>query len=342
MTVVSFFLLCGLQALVGMVVDFIIGDPGRFPHPARGVGWLIGRLEVWLRRRCRHLPAAGVVLCVGTTLSVAGLALMIMLILALIDAGHIAVGLSWFGGGWSSVPWFSILGGGFLCGIWFSWRSLGDEALIIFRLLEANRLEEARRALAMIVGRDTRHLEEREIARAAVETVAENTVDGGVAPVFYALLGGPVLVTFFKAASTLDSMVGYHNARYCDLGKVSARLDDALNYIPARLSVLLIPLAAIFAGLHPLAAFRIGLRDHARHPSPNAAWGESCFAGALGVQLGGSVTYGGIPSAKPVLGDPVRILVRGDILRARRLLFCTAGIMAFFVLSGIIMYFNGQ
>jgi len=334
MTLSSFFLLYAIQTLIGLGVDFIIGDPRWLPHPARGVGWLAIKLEAFLRQRFRGLKAAGAVLCALITLSAAGLTLAWMAILVSFDAWIMPAGLSWFAGGWQSVPWFSVIGGGLLCGIWFSWRSLGDEALNIYRLLAADRLEEARQALAMIVGRDTARLEEREIIRAVIETVGENVVDGGIAPVFYALLGGPVLVTFFKAASTLDSMVGYRNEKYRELGMVSARLDDALNYIPARLSLLLVPLGAALAALRPLAAFRIALRDHARHPSPNSAWGESGFAGALGIQLGGPAVYGGIPSQKPLLGDSLRPLMRADILRARRLLFCT-GIMVAAVLVAV-------
>ncbi|MBU4200091.1 MAG: adenosylcobinamide-phosphate synthase CbiB [Verrucomicrobia bacterium] len=318
-----------------MVMDFLIGDPRRLPHPARGVGRLIVRLEAFIRPRFQNLKVAGAALCALTILATAGTALACVALLTIADTWFLPPGLFWFSGGWRSIPWFSVMGGGVLCGIWFSWRSLGDEAIKIYRLLEADRLAEARRALSMIVGRDTQHLEERDIVRAVVETVGENSVDGGIAPVFYALLGGPVLATLFKAASTLDSMVGYRNEKYRDLGMVSARLDDALNYIPARLSILLIPLGAFLAGLSPPAAFRIGLRDHALHPSPNSAWGESCFAGALGVQLGGPVVYGGTPSEKPRLGDPLHPLSRRDILRARRLLFCTEIVILAGLLVGI-------
>ncbi len=324
MSLSSIFLLFVLQSLLGMVVDFLIGDPRWLPHPARWIGWLIVKLEAFLRPRFRNLKIAGAVLGAVVPLAAAGITMVLLALLAAADFWCMLPGVTWFAEGWSSIPWFSLVGGGIICGTWFSWRSLGDEAVNIYRLLAAGRLEEARRALSLIVGRDTRNLTEGEIVRAVVETVGENTVDGGIAPVFFALLAGPTGVAFFKAASTLDSMVGYRNEQYLDLGMVSARLDDILNYIPARLALLLIPLAAALAGLHPLAAFRIGLRDHVRHPSPNSAWGESCFAGALGVQLGGPASYGGKPSVKPLLGDPFRLLERLDILRARRLLFCTA------------------
>lgn len=330
-------MLCAFQALLGMGVDLLIGDPRWLPHPARGVGWLIVRLETFLRPRFRNLKIAGAVLAAVVTMGAAGMVLLCLALLAAADAWRLPPGLSWFAAGWSSIPWFSLVGGGIICGTWFSWRSLGDEAAAVYRLLDAGRLEEARQALSLIVGRDTQPLDEHGIVRAVVETVGENSVDGGIAPVFFALLGGPAGVTFFKAASTLDSMVGYRDERYREFGMVSARLDDVLNYIPARLALLLIPPAAALAGLHPWGALRIGLRDHARHPSPNSAWGESCFAGALGVQLGGPATYAGRPSAKPLLGDPLRPLERQDIARARRLLWCAAGL----ILAGLLAAAGG-
>ncbi len=333
MLVSSIFLLYALQTLLGMLVDLLIGDPRWLPHPARGVGWMIVKLEAFLRPRCRNLQAAGAILAAVTTLGTAGLVLAGMAFLMAVDAWRLPPGEPRFFSGWDAIPWFSLIAGGTLCGIWFSWRSLGDEAANIYRLLDTGCLEEARRALSLIVGRDTRDLAEPEIVRAVVETVGENSVDGGLAPVFYAALGGPALLTFFKAASTLDSMVGYRNEKYRELGRVSAWLDDALNYLPARLAWLVIPPAALLAGLRPRAAFRVAWRDHARHPSPNSAWGESGFAGALGVQLGGPASYGGVPTVKPLLGDPLRALARRDILRARRLLFCMAGVVALSLLA---------
>jgi adenosylcobinamide-phosphate synthase len=251
-----------------------------------------------------------------------------MLVLWFLDAWLLPMEGGWFMAGWRSVPWFSLAGGGILCGIWFSWRSLGDAAIAVWRCLLKADLPAARREVSMIVGRDTASLDEAGLARATVETVAENSVDGGLAPVFFALLGGPVLLTLYKAASTLDSMVGYRNEAYQDLGMVSARLDDALNYIPARLALAVVPLAAVMAAQRPLESLRIGLRDHARHPSPNSGWGESLFAGALDVQLGGPATYGGVPSAKPLLGEPHRPMAAGRIPEAIRLLQAMAALSA--------------
>jgi adenosylcobinamide-phosphate synthase len=192
-------------------------------------------------------------------------------------------------------------------------RSLGDETL---RVVEAPDLQTARRELAMIVGRDTGCLDESEVHRACVETIGENANDAIVAPLFWFALCGPVGLWAYKAINTLDSMVGYRNARYRHLGRVSARLDDLANLVPARLTWLLITLAAGLLGNRGIAALRIGWRDGRKHPSPNAAWGEAAMAGALGVRLGGRSTYRGVPSDKPFLGDPIAPITRETVLRA--------------------------
>ena len=334
MTLAGFAILCGLQTLVGFAYDAVVGDPHGFPHPARLVGRLIAWQEVRLRRRFRNLRMAGGLLCLGTTFVTAFCTAALMAALAMLDIRHNAPS-RWFSDGFGTIPWFSIVGGGIVCGIWFSWRSLGAEARKIRRLLQTGLIADARRELSMIVGRDTGHLDEKEIVRAVVETVAENAVDGGISPVFYALLGGPVGVSLFKAASTLDSMVGYRNEKYRDLGMVSARLDDVLNFAPARLALVLIPAGALLAGLNPLRSLRIGIRDHAQHPSPNSGYGESLFAGAMGLQLGGQASYGGVPSRKPLLGDRLRESSSRDIARAGRLLYSTGAIVAVLVAAGV-------
>jgi adenosylcobinamide-phosphate synthase len=162
--------------------------------------------------------------------------------------------------------------------------------------------------LSGIVGRDTADLSPEEICRACVETVAENTNDGVVAPLFYAALAGPVGMWVYKAINTLDSMVGYRNSRYLRFGWASARMDDLANFVPARLTYLLLSLAAFLAGQRGWAAFRTGWQDGRRHPSPNSGWPEAAMAGALGVQLGGTSSYGGVSSEKPLLGKPLQKL----------------------------------
>jgi len=200
-------------------------------------------------------------------------------------------------------------------------RSLGDETL---RASEAPDLATARRALAKIVGRDTATLDQPEIHRACVETIGENTNDAIVAPLFWLALGGPAGLWAYKAINTLDSMVGYRNPRYLRFGRLSARLDDLANLIPARLTWLLIALAAGSLGERGGAALRLGWRDGRKHPSPNAAWGEASLAGALGVQLGGRSTYRGVPGQKPFLGDRLEPITRQTVRRAVRVMLVTA------------------
>ncbi|MHC4884029.1 MAG: adenosylcobinamide-phosphate synthase CbiB [Planctomycetota bacterium] len=339
MTVSTYFILTLSQALVGLLYDTVVGDPPAWPHPARWVGAWIVRLEAIVRTRFSNLRLAGFFLCVGTILPFA-------LMVALIQGGLWWLDASLFleeGARFlsrDSIPWCSILGGGLICGVWFSFRSLAVEAARIHSLLLEQDLVGARQALAMIVGRDTEDLTAEEVSRAVIESVAENSVDGGVSPFFFAVLGGPALVTLFKATSTLDSMVGYRDERYGELGTVSARFDDALNYIPARLCLVLYPLAALMTGNCGLTALRMGLRDGRKHPSPNSAIGESLFAGALGIQLGGFSTYRGVPSQKPFLGDALQPIEPRDIQRANRLLQAIsllAGLGVIVVMAAILL-----
>ena len=189
------------------------------------------------------------------------------------------------------------------------------------------------------MGRDTAQLNEKDIIRAAIESLSENTVDGIISPIFYACIGGAPLAMAYKAVSTLDSMIGYRNEKYIDLGWFSARLDDAANYIPARLSVVLIALAALF--LYPrraLRAFKTGIRDGHKSPSPNSGYAEACFAGALGIQLGGGSTYGGRLSHKPLLGTHEQEIQSSDILKAIRLLWlASAEALMLAALPGILL-----
>jgi adenosylcobinamide-phosphate synthase len=303
---VSGFTLAAWSLPLGAALDACLGDPRGWPHPVRAIGWLIGRTEnvlravvAGLRGGARMERAAGCVLAlvvVGTTSLVA---------LALLAAADRL-------GAWPSL---------FLRSVLVFWglaaHSLGREALAAS---EAPDLVTARRALSSVVGRDTETLDRSEICRACVETVAENTSDAVIAPLFWYALGGPVGLWAFKAVNTLDSMVGYRNARYARFGWASARLDDLAGLIPARLSWLLLALAALLTGERASAALRTGWRYGRNHPSPNAAWSEAAVAGALGVQLGGPATYGGVASLKPVLGDPGALIEPPHVRRAIRLL----------------------
>ena len=205
-------------------------------------------------------------------------------------------------------------------------RCMAKEARGVEKSLDQG-IYAARKQVARIVGRDTDRLSEEEIIKATVETVAENTTDGVISPLFWALLGGPVLLWGFKAANTLDSMVGYMDEKYRDIGWSSAKLDDVLNYIPARLTALLMVAAAFLTNLDGRNAYRIVRRDHANHKSPNCAWSEAAAAGALHIQLGGTHEYFGKPVIKPTIGDADRPAERKDIRRSVYLLYGTAILM---------------
>jgi adenosylcobinamide-phosphate synthase len=203
-------------------------------------------------------------------------------------------------------------------------RDLAQEASAVWRKLQADDLIGARQQLSHIVGRDTEQLDAPEIARATVETVAESTVDGILAPMVFAALGGAPGLWAYKAINTLDSMVGHHEAPYTRFGWAAARLDDAVNFVPARLSLLLFALGAWIAGGESIRCWRIGLRDGRKHPSPNAGISEAAMAGALGVRLGGKNTYDGVEDVRPYIGDPIRPLDIACIPQAVRVMYATS------------------
>jgi adenosylcobinamide-phosphate synthase len=207
-------------------------------------------------------------------------------------------------------------------------RDLADHSSAVWQALEAGDLPEARRLVSWLVGRDTERLTEPKIVRAAVESVAENTVDGIIAPLFFAVIGGPAAAMAYKAASTLDSMIGYKNERYIDFGRTAAKIDDGLNWLPARLSAPVIAAAAAFTGQRAADAWRIARRDGQKHISPNAGIAEAAFAGALGISLGGVMERRGEPVELPTLGDSVTPLMRGHILAANRMMYAATGIAA--------------
>lgn len=295
--------------IAAWLLDALIGDPERLPHPVRLIGAYIGWMEKIARQLFADKKAAGVFIGVLVPAT------------AYLCTAAIIVFAS------SISPWCAVIASIVLIYYCLSTRCLADEACAIFKQLQAGNLPAARQLLARIVGRDTDSLGEKEIMRAAVETVSENTVDGIISPLFFAVLGGAPLAMAFKSVSTLDSMIGYKNEKYRDLGCFSARLDDALNFIPARLCLLLVPLAALFccpSGF--LASLRIGIRDGRNSPSPNSGFPEACFAGALGIQLGGQCSYGGIVSCKPLIGDKKRELAEYDIKKAVGLMWLVSGL----------------
>jgi len=202
----------------------------------------------------------------------------------------------------------------------------------VYRALKEDNLELARERVSRIVGRDTRDLDEEEIVRATIETISESTVDGIISPLFYAVLGGAPLAMAYKAVNTLDSMVGYKSEKYLQFGWFSAKLDDMVNYIPARISIVLIPIASLIVRQRGLMALKIIFRDGKKSPSPNAGIPEAGFAGALGIQLGGINFYQGVKEYRPILGEKLKKKSPKDILKAIWL-SCTVSMLMF--LSGL-------
>lgn len=291
----SFWEAC-VPLLAGFLLDQVLGDPPNWPHPVRWVGRLIRLLEPFVRK---FFPER-----------VAGV-LLLFIVVGIVGGATWA--LLFVAGAWH--PWARIGLATLLSYYGLAARSLAGETEAVLAACEQEDWTEARNRLSTIVGRDTAELSPEQIYRACIETVAENTTDGIVAPLFYAALAGPVGMWAYKAINTLDSMVGYRNERYLRFGWASARADDVANFLPARLTWLLLALAALLTSTRAGQALRIGWRDGRKHPSPNSGWAEATMAGALGVQLGGPSTYQGELSEKPLLGDAD---VKLDLVGARQ------------------------
>jgi len=293
------------QILAAILLDILAGDPPWLPHPVKLIGRFASFLETPLRKIFPNPRVAGA-MAVLIVLIVTGLVTYAVIF----SAGLLH-------------PLVADIVSIVLLYTTFAARDLARHSLNVYRGLKAGNLEEAREKVSLLVGRDTDILDEAGIVRATVESVAENTVDGVTAPLFFAFLAGPAGAMLYKAVNTLDSTFGYKNERYREFGWASARLDDLTNYIPARLTAMIIPVAAVILQLSPLNSLRILLRDGKKHPSPNSGLTEAAVAGALNVQLGGVNYYFGQPSLRPTLGDPVRELRKNDILRANALMFVT-------------------
>ncbi len=311
---------------IGFCLDMVFGDPHWLPHPIRLIGAMISSLEK-LMRKCFPSTKGGE-LFGGTVLAV------------FVPAVSMAVPffLLWLAG--FLHPYVRLAVGSIMCYQLMAAKSLRVESMKVCARLVEGDLDGARKAVSMIVGRDTDKLLEEGVAKAAVETVAENTSDGVIAPMFYMALGGPVLGFFYKAVNTMDSMIAYKNDRYLYFGRAAARLDDLCNFIPARLSAALMILASGFLRLDIRGAIKIYHRDRYNHKSPNSAQTESVCAGALGVELAGDAWYFGVLHKKETIGDGKRPVVPGDIRLANRLMYGTAalGLLVFGGLS-VALYF---
>ena len=294
----------GLDVLMAYLLDRVLGDPPRPTHPVVLMGKGITLGERLVRRMARSplgLRVGGVLLASVVVASVYGLARLGVAVAREVDP-RLGTALS---------VW--------LVATAVAGRELGRSAMAVRDALAAGDLELARRRLSMIVGRDTEELSAEEVARGAVETVAENLVDAVVAPLAYAFLGGAPLVLAYRAVNTMDSMLGYRDPRYVHIGWFPARLDDFANYLPARLAGVLLVVSAALLGMDWRGAARVIARDARRHPSPNAGIPEAGVAGALRVRLGGLNTYGGRPAPRAFMGEPLRPLDHRRIVEAVRL-----------------------
>lgn len=288
----------------GLLLDLLFGDPVWLYHPVRLIGNWISWGERKLRKVCgTHLTAAGGVLWVLT----AGMAFAI-------PFGLLALA------GWIH-PALRFLLETFWCFQILAAKCLASESRKVYDRLKARDLPGARKAVSMIVGRDTEKLTEEGVTKAAVETVAENTSDGVTAPLIYLLIGGAPLGFLYKAVNTMDSMLGYKNDWYLYFGRIPAKMDDVFNYIPARVTALLMTISAFLTGLDGKNAWKIYRRDRKKHASPNAAQTESVCAGALGVRLAGDAVYFGKLYKKEFIGDALRSIEPEDIIRTGRLMY---------------------
>ena len=300
-----------LGAIVaGFILDLIFGDPHWLPHPICLIGNLIGFLEKNLRR----------LLAPGKTALLLGGALMVVIVLSLSYVVPYAVLMlaeqvsPWLRFALETIMFYQI----------FATKCLRDESMKVYTALHNNDLEDARVKLSWIVGRDTKELTAEEVTKGAVETVAENTADGIIAPMFYMFIGGAPLAFLYKGINTMDSMVGYKNDKFLYFGRCAAKLDDVANFIPARITGILMILASYFLNMNSAGAWKIFWRDRYNHLSPNSAMTESVTAGALNIQLGGDHYYFGKLVHKDTIGDNIRPVVAEDIVAVNNLLYMTA------------------
>lgn len=300
---------------LGFLLDLLLGDPYCFPHPIRLIGSLIGKLDKWLCKKDdpgnekKKLKNGRILVVIVLTVTAAVTACILI-------------------GAYVLHPYLGMLIETIMTYQILATKCLKTESMKVYKCLKEEGIEEARRAVSMIVGRDTAVLDEEGVAKAAIETVAENTSDGVIAPMLYTALGGPILGFLYKAVNTMDSMVGYKNDKYLYFGRAAAKLDDAVNFLPSRISACLMILAA-FLGGHAYdgkRAYKIYRRDNRKHASPNSAQTESVCAGALGIQLAGDASYFGKIVKKPYIGDALRKVEYEDIQRVNHLMYLTVGI----------------
>jgi len=309
--------------ILAYLLDRCIGDPRWIPHPVIGMGKGISALERVIRSRVSTdsgLKRAGLLFPIVIAGGAFAITWGLVYVLGLIH------------------PVITVAAEVVLIATTIASKGLKDAGMEVYRHLKQQDWPAARRSLGMIVGRDTAHLGEPEVVRGTVETVAENIVDAIVSPLFYALIGGAPLAMAYRAVNTLDSMVGYKNDKYLHLGWASARLDDVANWIPARLTAMLLIVGAWVMKLDAKGAAHMVARDARLHPSPNSGFPESAVAGALGIRLGGHNVYHGVASFRAYMGEAKRSMEAEDIVRTSRLMFWSAGafvVLCVFITLGV-------
>ncbi len=313
---------------LGFLLDLLFGDPYFLPHPIRFIGCLIAKVEKCFlgknksrneKRKLRQ-GICMVIIVLSSTMTAATL----ILFLAYSMNCYLGIAVE-------MIMTYQILAA----------KCLKDESMKVYQCLKEKTLPEARKAVSMIVGRDTDCLDEAGVAKAAIETVAENTSDGVIAPMLYTALGGPILGLLYKAVNTMDSMIGYKNDTYLYFGRAAAKLDDVVNFLPARISAYLMIIASFIGGkcFSGKKAYYIYKRDNRNHASPNSAQTESVCAGALGIQLAGDASYFGKIVKKPYIGDSVRAVEYEDIRRVNRLMYLTAWLSAIICLLALLLMY---
>ncbi len=301
-----------ISVFIGYILDIIFGDPYWMPHPIRIIGKLISILDNKFNKETNKPSTkvflGGLMVCLVILFSVAVPAVILFVVYKI----HFALG---------------IVIESFMCYQILSTKCLKVESMKVYKALVKEDIEEARYAVSMIVGRDTDNLDEEGITKATVETIAENTSDGSIAPLIYMIIGGPILGFFYKAINTMDSMVGYKNDKYLYFGKIAAKLDDIVNYIPSRIAAIFMIFSVGLNRLDITNAFNIYVRDRYNHSSPNSAQTEAVCAGGLGIRLAGNASYFGKIVEKPYIGEELRKIEREDIILANRLLYTTATVV---------------
>lgn len=302
-----------MSILIGFIIDCFLGDPYNFPHPVKFTGRLISELENIMRKKFpQNLYLGGFLMSVSVMFLSVIIPLFILIFCYKINII------------------FGIICESIMCWCLIAPKCLKSESMKVYNAIAENNTEKARKAVSMIVGRDTEALSREGIIKAAVETVAENTSDGVTAPVFYMTFGGAVLGFLYKSVNTMDSMVGYKNEKYKDFGRFSAKADDFLNFIPSRLTAFLMIISAYILKYDGKSAYKIWKRDRFNHASPNSAQTESVCAGALNIRLAGDAFYFGKLCKKPYIGDNIRPVENEDIKRVNNLMYMTTVLMLVF------------